>query len=394
MSGVYLDHAASRPLDPRVADAMVAALRSGPGSTSGLHEWARGQSEAIEHAREHVAALIGAGPESIIFTSGATEARNLAVKGLLAANPGLGRHVVASAVEHPATLAACRTSTRSEGTLTLVPVDGEARIDPRALAEAIGGETALVNVVHGQAEVGTVQDVAALTRAAKSRRPEVLVHVDGDETVGLLPVAVDEIGCDALSFGGGSLAGPEWCGALYVRPGTRLHPLVEGGLQEHGKRGGAEDVPGIVALGEAARIAMAEGADRARRVRELRDVLIGRLLALPGVHLNGPGGTERLPGNVQVSVEGVEGETLVLALAARGVAASPGSACSAAGKASPVLEAMGVDPMLSHSALLLTLDWRLSLSNVESARTVIADVVERLRAMSPVRVGALAEGSP
>lgn len=380
----YLDHAAARPLDPRAREAMMPYLGPEFGSPSSLHDWARAPAEAMEAAREHVAALVGAPPEAIIFTSGATEARNLAIKGLLSANRRLGRHVVATAVEHPATLAACRTAVRDGGELVVVGVDGEGRVRPEDLAAAVGADTALVCVVHGQAEVGTIQDAAALCRAAREARAEVLVHVDAEETAGLLPVKVEDLGCDALTIGGACLGAPGWTGALYVRPGTRLHPLIEGGLQEHGKRAGSEDVPGIVALGEAARVAATEGAERARRMRVLRDRLVEALLAVPGVRLNGPRGDARLPGNVQVSVAGVEGETLVLTLAAEGVAASPGSACTAAGKASPVLEAMGVEPPWTHSAVLFTLSWTTTEEEIESAAAAFRLAVARLRAMSPV----------
>lgn len=385
MSGsAYLDHAAARPLDSRVRTAMLPFLDAEFGSPSSLHDAARGPAEAVETARGHVAALVGAPPEAIIFTSGATEARNLAVKGLLSANRRLGRHVVVTAVDHPSTLAACRTAERDGGALTVVGVDEEGRVHPDEIAAAVDEATALVCVGHAQAEVGTVQEVVALCRAVRGARPEALIHVDAEETAGILPLHVDDLGCDALSIGGGSLAAPAWTGALYVRPGSRLHPLIEGGLQEHGKRAGAEDVAGIVALGEAARIAAMEGPRRAQRMRDLRDRLFASLLEVPDVRRNGPAGDARLPGNVQVSVAGVEGETLVLTLAAEGVAASPGSACTAAGKASPVLEAMGLEPPWTHSAILFSLSWTTTDDEIASASEVFRRAVPRLRAMSPV----------
>jgi cysteine desulfurase len=381
--GAYLDHAAARPVDPRVRAAMLPFLNAA-GSPSSLHDAARAPAEAIEAAREHVAALIGAPPDSIIFTSGSTESRNLAVKGLLSANRRLGRHLVTSAVDHPSTLAACRTAERDGATLTVLGVDDEGYVSSADVAAAIGEETALVCLSHGQAEVGTVQRVADLCRAVRNVRAETIIHIDGEETVGLVPVAVDDIGCDALTLGGGSLAAPPWTGALYVRPATRLHPLIEGGLQEHGKRAGAEDVAGIAALGEAARLALGEGADRAANVRALRDRLVAALLEVPDVRLNGPSGDGRLPGNVQVSVAGVEGETLVLMLDAMHVAASPGSACTAAGKASPVLEAMGLEPRWTHSAILFSLSWTTTEGEIDHAARAFRDVVTRLRAMSPL----------
>jgi cysteine desulfurase len=380
----YLDHAAARPIDPRVREAMLPFLGTQFASPSSIHEAARVPAEALEAAREHVAALIGAPPESIIFTSGATESRNLAVKGLLSANRRLGRHVVATAVDHPSTLAACRTAERDGASLTVVGVDSDGFVDPAVIAAVVGEETVLVNLGHGQAEVGALQDVPALPEAVRRARAEAIVHVDADETVGLVPVDVDLLGCDALTIGGTSLAAPAWVGALYVRPGTRIHPLIEGGLQEHGKRAGAEDMAGIVALGEAARLAAIEGPERAARMTVLRDRLIAALLDVPDVRLNGPEGHARLPGNVQVSVAGVEGETLVLTLAAAGVAASPGSACTAAGKASPVLEAMGLQPPWSHSAILFSLGWTTTDEEIQHAARRFREAVSRLRAMSPL----------
>ncbi len=381
--GPYLDHAAAGPIDPRVREAMAPYLGDVFASPEALHDAARGPADAIERAREHVAALIGADPAGVIFTAGDTEARNLAVKGIASANAHAGGHLVASRVEHPATLAACRTVTRTGGELTLVGVDGDGRVDARELAAAVRDDTVLVSVVHGQPDVGTLQDVPALVAAVRSVRPDVAIHVDAGATAGLAAVQAGAWGCDLVTVGGGSMSGPRWAGALWVREGVRLHPLIEGGLQERGKRGGPHDVPGIAGLGEAARIARDEMGARAERMSRLAGELIDRLLALEDVRLNGPR-EGRIPGHVNVSAGWVEGETLVLALAARGVAASPGSACSAAGKASPVLEAMGVEPPWTHSSVLFTLGPATSDVEVAAAADAFADAVGTLRAMSPI----------
>lgn len=356
-----------------------------PASPSGLHEWARRPADALESARRHVASLIGATADAVLFTSGATESRNLAVKGLLAANRRLGRHVVASAVEHPATVAACRTAIRDVGELTLVGVDAVGRVDPSDLRAAVREDTALVTLVHGQPEIGTLQDAGALVAAVRgSRGPTAPVHLDAEETVGILTVDVEALGVDALTLSGASMGGPAWAGALYLRPGTSLHPLVEGGLQERGKRGGAEALPAIVALGEAARLASIEQGSRAARMRTLRDRLISGLLQVPGVRLNGPL-EGRLPGHVQVSCGWAEGESVTLGLAARGVAVSPGSACSASAlKASPTLVAIGLEPPWTHSAVLFTLRSSTREEEVAFAVTAFAEVVAELRAISPV----------
>lgn len=380
----YLDHAAASPLDPRVVEAMRPFLGERVGSPSSLHEWGRAPAEALERARDRVAALVGAEPEWIIFTSGATEARNLAVTGLLRANRGLGRHVVASAVEHPATMAACRSAARDGVELDLVPVDGEGVVDPAALAAAVREDTALVAVAHGQPDIGTLQDAAALVAAARAARPEARVVIDAGETAGLVPVDAMGWGADAVPIGGGSVGAAPWVGALAVRPGARLHPLIEGGLQEGGKRAGAENVPAIVGLGAAAEIALAEMGERAARMRTLSDRLLAGLLAVPDVRLNGPR-EGRIPGHVQVSAGWVEGETLTLALAERGVAVSPGSACTAhAGKAAPALEAIGLEPPWTHSAVLLTLRATTTEAEVDRAVAAFAEAVATLRAMSPL----------
>jgi cysteine desulfurase len=382
--GAYLDHAAASPLDPRVREAMAPFLAGAFGSPSSLHEWGRGPADALERARARVAGLVGADPDQVIFTSGATEARNLAVKGLLRGNRALGSHVVATAVEHPATLAACRSAERDGASLSLLPVDGEGVVDPAAVRDAVREDTCLVALVHGQPDIGTLQDAPALVAAARAGRADARVVVDAGETAGLVPVDIAAVGADALVVGGGPVGGPAWSGALVVRPGARLHPLIEGGLQEGGKRAGAEALPGIVALGAAAEIAAAEMSARAARMHELTERLLAGLLAVPDVRLNGPR-ERRIPGHVQVSAGRVEGESLALAMATRGVAVSPGSACTAhGGKASPTLEAIGLEPPWTHSAVLFTLRASTTEAEVDRAVAAFAEAVAALRAMSPL----------
>ena len=386
MSGptAYLDHAAASPLDPRVRAAMLPFLDADFGSPSSLHDWGRRPAEALERARERVAALAGVDPEWVIFTSGATEARNLAIAGLMAGNRGLGRRIAATAIEHPATLAACRNAVREAGGLDTVPVDALGRASPADLATAICDETAVVAIVHGQPDIGTLQDLPALVAAARGTRPEARIVIDAGETAGLVPLDIGTLGIDACPVGGGSIGAPAWTGALLLRPGARLHPLLHGGLQEGGKRAGAEDLPGIVALGVAAEIAGAEMAARSARMRALTDRLRAGLLAVGDVRLNGHP-TERIPGHVQVSAGWVEGESLCLSLAARGVAVSPGSACTAhGGKAAPALEAIGLEPPWTHSAVLFTLRHTTTDAEVDYAVAAFAESVAALRAMSPL----------
>jgi len=380
----YLDHAAASPLDPRVRAAMLPFLGELFGSPSSLHDWGRAPAEALERARGQVADLVGVDREWVIFTSGATEARNLAVTGLLGGNRARGRHVVATAVEHPATLAACRSAERRGGALDLVGVDAEGRVDPAALAAALRDDTAVACIVHGQPDIGTLQDVHGCVAAVRAAQPETRIVVDAGETAGLVPVDAGRWGADAVVLGGSPIGGPPWTGALVVRPGARLHPLIEGGLQEGGKRAGAENLPGIVALGAAAAFARAEMGERAIRMQVLADRLTAGLLAVPDVRLNGHPDA-RIPGHVQVSAGWVEGEALTLSLAARGVAASPGSACTAhGGKAAPALEAIGLEPPWTHSAVLFTLRATTTDAEIDHAIAAFAESVAALRAMSPL----------
>lgn len=380
----YLDHAAASPLDPRVRAAMEPFLAPEFGSPSSLHEWGRRPAEALEEARAQMAALLGCDPEWVVFTSGATEARNLAVAGLLGANRALGRGVVASAVEHPAALAACRTAAREGAALALVGVDGLGHIDRAGLAAAVRDDTALVHLVHGQPDIGTLQDLPPLVTAVRERRPEARIVIDAGETAGLVPVDAIALDADAVVVGGGPVGAPPWTGALAIRPGARLHPLIVGGLEEGGKRAGAENLPGIVALGTAAAIAREEMAARAAAVAPLSRRLTEGLLAVDDVRLNGDPDA-RIPGHVQVSAGWVEGESLCLALAARGVACSPGSACTVhAGKAAPALEAIGLEPPWTHSAVLFTLRHTTTRDEVDLAVAAFAEAVAALRAMSPL----------
>lgn len=384
-SSAYLDHGAAARPRPEVAAAMAAAVRVLWASPSAVHTEGAAAARAVETARGHVAALIDADPEDVVFTAGTSEARVTAVTGLLAGNRGAGGHAVATALEHPSVLWALRTRERDGHPWTAAPVGPEGRIDPGALAAAVRDDTALVTVHHGQGDIGTVQDAEALVAAVRSRRPEARIHVDAAETAGVLPVDVTRLGADAVTVGGPACGAPAWCAALWLRPGSRCHPLVGGGLQEDGRRAGAEDVPGIVGLGEAARLAARSmDADAARR-RSLAARLADGLLAVGGVRRNGPPVAERLPGHLQVSVAGVEGETLTLALAGRGVAASPGSVCTAhAGKASPVLEAIGMEPPWTHSAVLFTIGPGTTEAEIDHAVAAFRDAVDALRAMSIV----------
>jgi cysteine desulfurase len=261
-------------------------------------------------------------------------------------------------------------------------VDAEGHVDPHELA-GLAADADVVVITHGQAEVGTIRDAAVHAAAVRDAAPHAVIVLDAEETVGLLPLA-DALGADVVAIGGRCLGAPAWAGALLVRPGCRLHPLIEGGLEEGGKRGGPHDVPAIAGLGVAAREARASMDDRVARMRDSARLLAHGMLAVHGTRLNGPPVDERLPGHVQVSAGGVEGEAVALAMAARGVAVSPGSACTfGAGKASPVLEAMGLDDEAARSAVLVTAGPRTTDAEVHDAVAAYAESVRTLRAMAP-----------
>jgi len=263
-------------------------------------------------------------------------------------------------------------------------VGAEGRIDPDALEAALRPDTSLVCIVHAQPDIGTVQDVAALAARVRDRAPDTLVHVDAGASAGLLDVDLAAMGADALSLDGGSMAGPTWAGALVLGPRARCEPLIRGGTQERGLRAGAEALPAIAGLGTAARLARAEMAARAARMAELGERLVQALLGVPDVRLTGPR-RGRLPGHVSVVAGGVEGETLTLALAARGVACSPGAACTAdARKSAPALEAIGLEAPWTHSAVLFTCGPATREDEVDHAGRAFAAAVASLRELSPL----------
>lgn len=381
---VYLDWATSAPLDAEIIDAMSAALGH-VGSPDALHPAGAGAAALLEQARERVAALIGADPGEIIFTAGATEARNLAVKGLLAGNHGLGDRAVASQIEHPAVMSALRSYVRDGGAATFVAVDGVGTVTTDALAGAIDDRTALVCLHHAQHEVGTIQDLPALITGMRAAGPEVRVLVDAGESLGVLPLDVETLDADAVVIGGTALGAPAWAGAVWLRPGARMYPLIEGGSQEAGKRAGPVDLAGAVALGVAAARITAFRPARAEALRAATAALADRVLAVANVRLNGPPVEDRLPGHLQVSVRGVTGESLALGLATRGIYVAPGSTCTAdAGKASPTLEAIGCGSEWTHAAILMSPGPTITNDDLDKVAIAFEQTVGQLRAMSPL----------
>jgi len=381
---VYLDHAAAAPTRPEVLEAMLPYFRERFGNPSSVYDLGSRIKEDLETARAQVAGLINAGAEEIIFTSSGAEANNLAIKGAALAQRQRGQHVIVSAIEHHSVLNSARFLERFlDFEVTFLPVDGHGLVDPERLARALRPETVLVSIMHGNNEIGTIQDLARL--AAWCREKGVLFHTDAVATVGSIPVDVNALGVDLLSLSGPPLGGPKGTGALFFRQKLRLVPQIHGGIQEDGRRGGTENVPGIVGLGRAAELARAELKDRGRELNRLRDLLVAGITArIPEVTFTGHP-ERRLPGHASFCIEGLEGEALLFLLSREGIYASTGSSCaSKALKTSPVLVAIGIRPALAQGSIVFTFGRDNGEEDVRHVLTKLPLAVEKLRSFSPV----------
>jgi cysteine desulfurase len=387
MKDVYLDYGATTPVRQEVVEAMLPYLKEQFGNPLSLHRYGDGPRQALEEAREKVAGLIGARSNEIYFTASGSEANNMAVKGIGLMNRKRGQHIVVAAVEHLSVINAAQTMEKLGFEVTLIPVDNYGLVDPEDVAKALREDTILVSIMHANSEVGTIEPIAEISRVVKERS-KAYFHTDAVATVGHVPVDVKELGVDLLSLAGSQFYGPKGAGALYIKRATRIMPLIDGGIQEAGRRAGTEDVPAIAGLGVAAEMAVADLEERRARVVPLRDRLIERLTSeVDHIQLTGHP-TKRLPGHVSVVVEYIEGEAMLLLLNMQGVAASSGSTCtSRALKASHVLTAMGVEPGLANGSLLLTLGRDSTMEDVDYFMEVFPPIVERLRQMSPLYQG-------
>jgi cysteine desulfurase len=385
MKRVYLDHIAAAPLGPGVFEAMRPFLETDFGNPQSLHSDGQAAAEAVAAARERVSSLIGAGPEEIVFTASGTEANNLAIKGLAQAYRAKGNHLVVSAIEHASVLNAVKNLERSGFAATIVPVDRTGRVDPAEVGRALRKETILVSVMTANSEVGTIEPITEIAREVKAKAPGVLVHTDAVAAMGHIPLDVKALGVDALSLSGNAFYGPKGSAALFVKKGTKLVPQIEGGIQEGGRRGGTEDVAGIVGLGEAARLAADAMSERAARTGALRDRLIDGLPRLVDrVYLTGSP-DNRLPYHASFCVEFVEGESMLLSLDFKGIAASSFSACTSKSlKVSHVLLAMGLDHTLAQGSLIFSLIDGTTAADIDHVLDVFPPIIGRLRNMSPL----------
>jgi len=380
---IYLDYAATTPTHPEVVKTMLPYFSEVSGNPSSIYSYGQEAKGAIEEARGKVADLIRAQSEEIVFTSGGTEADNFAIKGVAYANELKGNHIITSSIEHHAVIETCKFLERRGFRVTYLPVDEYGLVDPDDVRRAITSKTILISVMHANNEIGTIEPIAEIGRIA--REAGIYFHTDAVQAVGHIPVNADELGAALLSMSAHKLYGPKGVGALYIRKGTKLIPFMHGGEQERRRRASTENVPGIVGFGKAVELAQQEMSEEAGRLAYLRDQLIkGLLEQIDHTRLNGHP-LNRLPNNVNISVDFVEGESMLLNLDLEGICASTGSACSSSSlEPSHVLLALGLSPEQAHGSLRFSLGKWTTEEEIGRVLEVLPKIVAKLRAMSPL----------
>jgi cysteine desulfurase len=381
---IYLDHAATTPLCPEARQAMEPLLDGTFGNPSSLHSAGQEARQALDEARDRTAAAVGARAEEVVFTSGGTEANNLALTGVFLAQRARRPHLITVATEHHAVLDACRFLETIGAQVSVLPVDGHGFVDPDEVRRAITPRTGLVSVMHANNEIGTVAPIAEI--ASVTRAAGVALHTDAVQSVGALPVELEALGVDLISVSSHKFYGPKGSGVLVVRRGVRLRPLLYGGGQERGRRAGTENLAGIVGMARAIELAIERQQPEAVRQAALRDRLIGGVMAaVPGATLNGHP-VRRLPNNVNITFAGVEAEMLLLNLDLAGIAASAGSACTAGAlEPSHVLAALGRSPDQVHGSIRLTLGRDTTQTEIDFVIEQLEEIVHRLRRRSGVQ---------
>ncbi|HAV10499.1 MAG TPA: cysteine desulfurase NifS [Dehalococcoidia bacterium] len=383
MKRVYLDYAATTPVHPDVLKAMLPYFTDSFGNPSSIYSYGQEAKGAIENARGRIAGLIGAREDEIVFTSGGTEADNWALLGVLHAQEKRGDHIITSAIEHHAVLETCEALQKRGYSVTHVPVDEHGLINPDDVRKAITGKTVLISIMYANNEIGTIEPIAEIGKIAKEAG--IYFHTDAVQAVGHIPVNVDDLGIDLLSASAHKLYGPKGIGALYIRKGTKIATLIHGGGQERRRRSGTENVPSIVGFGKAAEIAVREMQAELARLTSLRDKLIhGLFNHIERIKLNGHP-MRRLPNNVNINVEFVEGESMLINLDLEGICASTGSACSSSNlEASHVLIALGMHPVDAHGSLRFSLGKWTTEDDIQRVFDVLPKIIGKLRAMSPL----------
>jgi cysteine desulfurase len=383
MKTIYLDHAATTATDPEVLEAMLPYFHKHFGNPSSIYSMSRVSKNAIENAREIVANALGANPKEIVFTSSGSESDNFAIKGVALAKQQKGNHIITSSIEHHAVLYTCKFLEKNGFTITYLPVDQNGIVKLNELEKAITPQTILITVMHANNEIGTIQPIRQIGDIARNHG--ITFHTDAVQTFGHIPVNVDDLNVNILSISGHKFYGPKGVGALYIRRGIKITPLIHGGDQERRRRASTENVPGIIGLGKAVEIAKKVMKSEAIRQTKLRDEFIRTILNnIDDARLNGHSSL-RLPNNVNISFEGIEGESILLNLDMEGIAASTGSACSSSSlEPSHVLLSTGLSHEFAHGSVRLSMGKHTTKDDLDHVIEVLPRIVKKLRAMSPL----------
>ncbi|MGA9099052.1 MAG: cysteine desulfurase NifS [Methanotrichaceae archaeon] len=381
MNRIYMDHSATTPVAPEVLEVMLPYFSEKFGNASSLHSFGLEAKEALEASREKVAKLLGANTEEIIFTSGGTESDNLALKGIAYRNREKGKHIITTTIEHPAILEVCRKLENQGFEVTYLPVTDEGFVDPGTLESAIRKDTILISAMHANNEIGTIQPLKEIGKIAAER--DIYFHTDAVQSAGKIPIDVNDMGLDLLSLSAHKLYGPKGVGTLYVRKGTRIESITQGGGHERNLRSGTENISGIVGLAKAAELAQQVMGEEAERLTKLRDILAKQVLdSVLDCWINGSM-ANRLPSNLNFSFKFIEGESLLLFLDSKGIAVSTGSACSSKKlEPSHVLLALGLSPVDCHGSLRITLGRSNTEEEINYVAGAIKEAVERFRSIS------------
>jgi cysteine desulfurase len=381
---IYMDYSAGKPVDPRVTDAMLPFFNSRFGNPSSFHTLGQEAKQTLQNSREVVAKLINSEtPEAIVFTSGATESNNLAIRGTAGRNKSRGNKILTSSVEHMSVVNPCKLMIRNGFQVIFLPVDKFGVLDLEKLETELDDQTTLVSIVYANPEIGTIEPIKEISKIVHAKKA--FLHVDATAASGQVPIDVQDENIDLLTISSNDMYGPKGVGALYIKPGTTIEPINQGGGQERGLRSGTENIPGIVGFAKAAEIAKNEMANESQRLTLLRNNLIkGLIEPIPYSYLNGHP-TQRLPNNVSVRYSFIEGESILLSLDIMGVYASSGSACAAKTlQPSHVLLALGLQPEDAHGSLMATLGRENTQEDVDKLKSLMPDIVKRLRDMSPL----------
>ncbi|MFA6897697.1 MAG: cysteine desulfurase family protein [Patescibacteria group bacterium] len=380
---IYMDYAASTPVDLPVVKAMLPYFNKYHGNASSLHNFGVKSAAVLQESREIIAHMIGARPQEIIFTSSATESNNMALKGVAFANREKGKHILVSAIEHDCVLASAAWLKKQGFEIEKIPVNKYGLVDPGDVEKRLRPDTILVSVMHANNEMGAIEPIEKIGKLCRKRN--IYFHTDAAQSFGKIPIDVDKMNIDLLTASSQKIYGPKGAALLFVRKGTKIDPLLHGGGHEFGLRSGTANIPAIVGFAKAAEICMAEMAKENLRLTELRDDLTKKLLAeIPKSHLNGHP-TKRLANNINIRFDGIEGESILMLLNAGGVAGATGSACSSKNlQPSHVLIAMGIEPEKVHGSLRLSLGRWTTKEDIEHVVKILPKIIARLRAISPI----------